>query len=92
MSHASGGFSYPFLYRGGRRVLHRGFDPEGLDALEKQQVTFLLLVPTMIYFLVEDAEGPPGGPVADPHHPLYGGSPIAPDRAGRVPSRSSAPS
>jgi len=80
MSHASGGFSYSFLYRGGRQVLHRGFDPEEmLDALEEQQVTFLLLVPTMIYFLVDMLKIHPVD-LSRIRTILYGGSPIAPER------------
>src|SRR3546814_8833861 len=54
MSHASGCFTYPFLHRGGTQVLHRGFDPKALLAeLEGHGVTFLLLVPAMIYMLVD---------------------------------------
>src|SRR3546814_18388135 len=80
MSHASGGFSYPFLHRGGTQVLHRGFDPKALLAeLEGHGVTFLLLVPAMIYMLVDMVKAQ-AVDLSKLRTILYGGSPIAPER------------
>src|SRR3546814_18037711 len=80
MSHASGCFTYPFLHRGGTQVLHRGFDPKALLAeLEGHGVTFLLLVPAMIYMLVDMVKAQ-AVDLSKLRTILYGGSPIAPER------------
>ena len=78
MSHASGGFTYPFLYRGATQVIHRGFDPiEMLEAIPRYGITTLLLVPTMIYMLLEILEAHPVD-TSSLRTVLYGGSPMAP--------------
>ncbi len=83
MSHASGGFAYPFLYRGGKQVIFAGFDPiELLEAIPKHEVTTLLLVPTMIYGLLEILDQHPVE-VSTLRTVLYGGSPMAPGKLER---------
>ncbi|MCZ7528786.1 MAG: long-chain fatty acid--CoA ligase [Acidimicrobiia bacterium] len=80
MSHASGGFAYPFLYRGGTQVVYSGFDPvELLEAIPRHRVTTLLLVPTMIYALLEVLGRHPVD-TSTLRTVLYGGSPIAPGK------------
>jgi len=80
MSHASGGFAYPFLYRGGKQVVYAGFDPiEMLDAIPAQGITTLLLVPTMIYALLEILGQHPVD-TSSIRTILYGGSPMAPGK------------
>ncbi|KAA0233907.1 MAG: Long-chain-fatty-acid--CoA ligase [Acidimicrobiales bacterium] len=80
MSHASGGFAYPFLYRGGKQVVYAGFDPIGmLDAIPAHGVTTLLLVPTMIYALLEILGQHPVD-TSSIRTILYGGSPMAPGK------------
>lgn len=83
MSHASGGFAYPFLARGGTQVIHRGFDPvELLESIPRYGVTTLLLVPTMIYMLLEVLDQHPVE-VSALRTVLYGGSPMAPAKLER---------
>jgi len=54
MSHASGGNSLPALLAGSRQVIHRGFDPvEMVEAIPKHGITTMMLVPTMIYMLLD---------------------------------------
>jgi len=80
MSHASGGFSYSFLHRGGTQIVHRGFDPQAmLSDIDRHGVTFLMLVPTMIYLLVDLVKAG-AADLSSVRTILYGGSPIAPER------------
>lgn len=54
MTHASGAMAYPLLVAGGSQVIHQGFDPvELVEAIPKHGITCMLLVPTMIYMLLE---------------------------------------
>lgn len=54
MSHAAGGSALPSLIAGGRQVIHRGFDPvEMVEAVPVHRVTTMMLVPTMIYMLLD---------------------------------------
>jgi fatty-acyl-CoA synthase len=54
LSHAGAAFLTPTLLRGGALVVLPGFDPEGfLDAVQRHRVTATLLVPTMIYALLD---------------------------------------
>jgi len=53
ITHASGGLILPFIMRGARNVLLRGFDiPLLLETIQKERVTHLLSVPTMLNFLM----------------------------------------
>jgi fatty-acyl-CoA synthase len=54
MTHGAGGMIIPTLFRGGRVVLHRGFDVDGfLSAVEAEGCTMTWLVPTAIYRLLD---------------------------------------
>ncbi len=54
LTHASGGFVLPVWMRGGTNVVLGGFDPDKLlAAIETEKVTATLLVPTMIYVLLD---------------------------------------
>ncbi len=54
MTHASGAMAYPLLAAGSQQVIHQGFDPvELVEAIPKYGITTVLLVPTMIYMLLE---------------------------------------
>jgi len=54
LSHAGAAFLTPTLLRGGALVVLPGFDPEGfLDAVQRHRVTATMLVPTMIYALLD---------------------------------------
>jgi acyl-CoA synthetase (AMP-forming)/AMP-acid ligase II len=77
MSHGSGGFALPALYRGSRQVIFRGFDPvELLDAVPKHGITTMFMVPTMIYMLLEVLQQHPVE-VSSLRTVFYGGAPIA---------------
>ncbi len=54
LTHASGAFVLPVWMRGGTNVVLGGFDPDRLlDAIAKERVTATLLVPTMIYVMLD---------------------------------------
>jgi fatty-acyl-CoA synthase len=80
ISHAAGMLIFPTLLRGGTVILHRRFDPSAwLNAIATEQVTVSLLVPTMIYSILDD----PALGAADLQtlqSVMYGASPIAPTR------------
>lgn len=57
LTHAAGNYLIPYYLRGARNVILPKFDPETLQAtIEKERVTHLLLVPTMIIRLLDDIE------------------------------------
>jgi long-chain acyl-CoA synthetase len=84
MSHVGGAFSYMCLARGSMQVLHRGFDPRTLiDALSRHRVTTTMLVPTMLYALLDAVAD---GAEIDPSTldtVIYVSAPMAPDRIER---------
>ncbi len=54
LTHASGAFVLPVLMRGGTNVVLGGFDPEKLlDAIAREHVTATMMVPTMLYVLLD---------------------------------------
>ena len=54
LSHSGTVVFLPSLLRGGTVYVHAGFDPlEVLKAIEKHRITCILLVPTMIYALLD---------------------------------------
>lgn len=80
MTHAAGCLLLPVLLRQGRCVILERFDPEALLAtVAAERVTATLLVPTMVYALLDH-------PQRDAHdrsslrNILYGAAPIAPER------------
>jgi acyl-CoA synthetase (AMP-forming)/AMP-acid ligase II len=53
VTHASSMMILPIMWQGGRNILLRGFDVERLlETIEKEAVTHLLLVPTMINLML----------------------------------------
>ena len=80
MSHGSGGFALPALYRGSNQVIFRGFDPiELLAAIPRHGITTMFMVPTMIYLLLEMLERHPVD-ISSLRTVFYGGSPISPGK------------
>jgi acyl-CoA synthetase (AMP-forming)/AMP-acid ligase II len=80
MSHAAGGFSYPMLYRGGRQVLMRKFSVDALlAAIPAYGVTTLMMVPTMIYMVLDEIKDRDID-VSSIRNIVYGTAPIAPHR------------
>ena len=54
LSHAGAAFLTPTLLRGGALVVLPGFDPDRfIDAVQRHRVTATMLVPTMIYALLD---------------------------------------
>jgi fatty-acyl-CoA synthase len=80
LTHASGGFVLPVWMRGGTNVVMGGFDPSKLLAsIAKERVTATLLVPTMIYVLLDD----PATTTADTSSLqtiVYGAAPMGTER------------
>ncbi len=55
MTHSAGVFFLPHYARGARQVVLKHFDPQTvLETIEKEKVTFVVLVPTMIYMLLAE--------------------------------------
>lgn len=80
LTHAGGGFVLPVWLRGGTNVILGGFDPEQLlHTIERERVTATLLVPTMLYVLLDSM--PSGGAdVSSLSTVVYGASPIGRQR------------
>jgi len=54
LSHAGAAFFVPTLLRGGSIVVLPGFEPEAvLEAIERHRITAVMLVPTMLYVLLD---------------------------------------
>ncbi len=55
MTHSAGVFALPHFVRGARQVVLKKFDPQVvLETIEKEKITFVVLVPTMIYMLLAE--------------------------------------
>jgi fatty-acyl-CoA synthase len=83
LSHAAGTLVLPTLVRGGTLVLTQSFGPEDfLELVARHQVTATLLVPTMIYRLLEhDLES---ADLSSLQAVFYGASPISPVQLGEA--------
>ncbi|MGE0723712.1 MAG: AMP-binding protein [Alphaproteobacteria bacterium] len=80
ISHAAGAFVLPVLLRGGTVHLHRAFDPEQvLGAIERDHISTMLLVPTMIYRLL-DTPALARTDLSALALVIYGAAPISPAR------------
>jgi acyl-CoA synthetase (AMP-forming)/AMP-acid ligase II len=80
LTHAGGCLLLPVLLRKGRCVILDHFDPELLlEHIEKEKVTMTLLVPTMIYVLLDFPELRKYD-LSSLVNILYGASAIAPER------------
>src|SRR5215470_4964905 len=80
ISHAAGMPIMPTLLSGGTVILQRRFDPAAwLQAVAAEHVNLSLLVPTMIYALLDDPRLGSAG-LSSLETVLYGASPISPAR------------
>jgi fatty-acyl-CoA synthase len=80
ISHAAGMMIVPTLMRGGTVVLQKGWDPQRwMDLVARERITMSLLVPTMIYALL-DAPGLPHADLSSLGTIMYGASPMSTSR------------
>jgi fatty-acyl-CoA synthase len=80
LTHAAGCLLLPVLTRQGRCVILERFDPETLLAtIESERATATLLVPTMIYALLDHPRRT-AFDLGSLRNVLYGAAPIAPER------------
>lgn len=80
MTHAGGCLLLPVLLRQGRCVVLDHFSPDLLfDTVRTERATSTLLVPTMIYMLLDHAERT-NATMPTLRNVLYGAAPIAPER------------
>ena len=64
ISHVAGTKVLPTLMRGGTVHLLKGFDPEAvLETIARERINFTLLVPTMIYVLLDHPDARPDRPL-----------------------------
>jgi fatty-acyl-CoA synthase len=80
LTHASGAFVLPVWLRGGTNVILGGFDPEQLlRTVAEQRVTATLMVPTMIYVLL-DHPGLDDADTSSLRTIVYGAAPMGRER------------
>jgi len=80
ISHVAGTKVLPTLMRGGTVHMLKGFDPEAVfRTIEREKINFTLLVPTMIYVLL-DHPSLPKTDLSSLELLLYGASAMAPSR------------
>jgi fatty-acyl-CoA synthase len=80
ISHGAGALILPTLLRGGVFILHNGFSAERvLEAIERDRITNLFLVPTMIYAILDHPRSRQVD-YSSLHSLLYGAAPMAPAR------------
>jgi len=80
ISHVSGTKILPVLMRGGSVHLHTRFDPEAMfAAIARERINFTLLVPTMIYVLLDHPKLEQSD-LSSLDLLLYGASPMSPHR------------
>jgi fatty-acyl-CoA synthase len=80
ISHAAGMLVTPALMAGGTVVLHKSFDPgRWLQTVAEERITLGLLVPTMIYAILDRPELAETD-LASLETIMYGASPISPTR------------
>ncbi|MEP5763583.1 MAG: AMP-binding protein [Halieaceae bacterium] len=80
LSHAAAAFFIPVLQKGGAFYVMQGFSPdEFFDMVERHQITATMLVPVMLYFLL-DAERSQGADMSSMETIFYGASPMSPAR------------
>lgn len=80
LSHAAAAFFVPVLQRGGAFFVMQGFSPdEFFDLVEKHRITATMLVPVMLYFLL-DSPRSASADMSSMETIFYGASPINPGR------------
>ena len=76
LTHAAGVYLFPCFLRGARNVILDRFDPASvLAAIERERITQLMLVPTMMHRLVEAIEGGARGDWSSVRRIHYGTAP-----------------
>ena len=80
LSHLSGYFEPTCSARGAAHLVHESFDPAAaLAAIERERVTIVPLVPTMLNLMLPEVDSG-GYDLSSLRAVMYGGSGIAPDR------------
>ena len=80
ISHAAGMMITPTLMQGGTVILQKGWEPQRwLDLMASEKATVSLLVPTMIYSLL-DCAGLRHADLSSLETIMYGASPMSPSR------------
>jgi fatty-acyl-CoA synthase len=80
ISHVAGTKVLPTLMRGGTVHMLKGFDPEAVfNTIEREKINFTLLVPTMIYVML-DHPSLPRTDLSSLELLLYGASAMSPSR------------
>ena len=80
ITHVAGTKVVPAFLKGGTVHLMKGFDPERfLDTLEREKINFTLLVPTMVYVLLDHPKLDKTD-LSSLELILYGASPMSPTR------------
>ena len=80
ISHVAGTKVLPTLIKGGTVHMLKGFDPEAvLRTIEREKINFTLLVPTMIYVLLDNPKLATAD-LSSLEYLLYGASPMSPSR------------
>ena len=80
LSHAAAAFFIPVLQKGGAFYVMQGFSPdEFFDMVEQHKITCTMLVPVMLYFLL-DAPRSATADMSSMETIFYGASPMSPTR------------
>lgn len=80
LSHAAAAFFVPVLQRGGAFYVMQGFSPdEFFDMVEQHRITATMLVPVMLYFLL-DSPRSADADMSSMESIFYGASPMSPAR------------
>jgi fatty-acyl-CoA synthase len=80
LSHAAAAFFIPVLQQGGAFYVMQGFSPDDFfDMVKKHEITCTMLVPVMLYFLLDSPRATDGS-MASMETIFYGASPMSPTR------------
>ncbi|MEM9254042.1 MAG: AMP-binding protein [Pseudomonadota bacterium] len=80
LSHAAAAFFIPVLQKGGAFYVMQGFSPdEFFDTVKEHQITCTMLVPVMLYFLLDSPRATDGS-MDSMETIFYGASPMSPAR------------
>ena len=80
LSHAAAAFFIPVLQKGGAFYVMQGFSPDDFfDMVREHQITCTMLVPVMLYFLLDSPRATDGS-MDSMETIFYGASPMSPTR------------
>jgi len=80
LSHAAAAFFVPVLQKGGAFYVMQGFSPdEFFDMVEQHKITATMLVPVMLYYLLDSERGK-NADMSSMETIFYGASPMSPAR------------